>query len=96
MFVLSTITCENFDFTIISFDWNLESKNIIASHNVLEHILINISLLSSFINKHLNLFQESWFFDCHILGHTWLEIDWCIGVDTCDFLNGSVTDCIGW
>merc|ERR1740130_1490464 len=81
MFMLGTITSEHFDFTVISFNWNLESENVVASHDVLEHILINVSFLSGFVNEHLNLLQESWLVLPCLFGHSWLEVDWCISVD---------------
>jgi len=61
MLVLSSVTRESFYQSIVKFDWDLESKNFIASDHISEKILRNVGLGSGMINIKLDVFEEALF-----------------------------------
>ena len=95
MLVLRSVASKCFDQTIVSFDRNLEPQNMVASHDVLEHILLHTGFGSSFIYEQLNLFEESWLLhEADTLVIKWWEVDGLISIHICHFRGGGHRDCL--
>lgn len=95
MLVLRSVASKSFDQTIVSFDRNLEPQNMVASHDVLEHVLLHTGFGSSFIYEQLNLFEESWLLhEADTLVIKWWEVDGLISIYICHFRGGGHRDCL--
>jgi len=95
MLMLCSVACECLDGAIVPLHWNLESKHIVTSHDVLEHVLLHTGFGSSFIYEQLNLFEESWLLhEADTLVIKWWEVDGLISIHICHFRGGGHRDCL--
>jgi hypothetical protein len=58
MLVLCTVARKRLDFTGVTLDWDLETKNVITSHEILEQIWRNRCSGRRPVHKELYLLQE--------------------------------------
>jgi hypothetical protein len=58
--VLSSVTGDVLESSIVSNDWNVESDNCITSPNEVKVMLGNISLGCGSVEEEFDLFKETW------------------------------------
>lgn len=62
MLVLRSVAGESLNDTVVTADRNLEPKSMVASHQVVQQVGLDVDLRGRLICEHLNLFKESWLF----------------------------------